>query len=705
MSNDFDINRSLIFGGNGMIGSYIDFGIKPTSKDVNITDINSIYNYTKKIEDISCIINLVALNLRDSEINITKSIDVNINGTINLVKLAKERNIPFILLSTGAVFSSKVHNKQIFTENTITNPNCIYGYTKLSSEKVALLYDKSIIIRTGWVFGGYQKTHNKFVEIFINHLLTNTSIRANNNFYGSPTYVIDLINQMKYVITNHIYGIHHIINSGIATGFDVAIEISRLLGYDNNIINPVSCDMIPNAGPNRSISEILETEYEFNKLRHWKEALEEYILIYLQNKKRYNHISINKKENEMQIWKNRDKCRMCDHSNLQIFFKLEPTPQANHFMLQPSDLPLIPLDISICNDCNHIQLIQILDHTYQYSHYLYTTSSSKIMSSHITENIEYFLNRFNIKNTDSILEIGSNDGTGIQYLIQNKYIHSIGIDPATNLNKSHSLPIICDYFGSNILNNKDIIKNKFKLIFGFHCCAHIENLQDIFKTVYELLSNDGIFIIEVGYFYEVYKQFLFDTIYHEHIDYHTCKSMKQFCIKNNLILFDVKTNKIQSGSIQFYITKDKNISIDNSVENIIKEEESINLFNIDNLLNWKNTILLNSRDMNYLITSLINEGKTIFGYGASAKSTTFIHQFKLTNNIIKYIIDDSYLKQNLFTPGSNIPIVSTDILNREKCDYLLILSWNFLESILLKIDTYRKNGLRVIVPFPHISII
>ena len=138
---------------------------------------------------------------------------------------------------------------------------------------------------------------------------------------------------------------------------------------------------------------------------------------------------------------------------------------------------------------------------------------------------------------------------------------------------------------------------------------------------------------------------------------------------------------------------------------LIKEEENIQLFDINNLLTWKEKIIFNSKDLNCILNSLINQNKIIFGYGASAKSTTFIHQFKLSNKILKYIIDDSHLKQNLFTPGTNIPIVSSDFLNYEKCDYILILSWNFLDDILLKIDEYRKQGLRVIVPFPNISII
>jgi dTDP-4-dehydrorhamnose reductase len=699
-----NINNALIFGGNGMIGYHMKFGIKPSSSDVNILDETLIENYIKNIKtDVSCIINLVSLNLRDSEKNINGATCVNIVGTTNLVLLAKKMNIPFILLSTGAVFSSNNDHK-VFTESTKPNPKCFYGCTKFAAEKVSLIYEKTIIIRTGWVFGGVQKTHYKFVEHFLNNFLTDSEVRANDNFNGSPTYVVDLVNKIKYIVSNEIYGIHHVVNSGVANGFDVAKEISEFFGGKDNLIIPVNCEMVPNSGPKRGVSEILESNYEYNKMRSWREALREYIKLCLE-KKKFDYSVIKYETAANKIWTTRETCRLCNSKNLQIFFKLEPSPQANHFVKMPVLQECIPLDIATCHNCKHIQLMQILDCSYQYSEYLYVTSATNTMVNHITNNIEIFLNRFNIKKNDNILEIGANDGTGIKFLINKGFNNSIGVDPATNINDKNSLPIICDFFGSNILNNNKIIKNSYKLIYAFHCCAHIENLQDVFFTVNNLLDDDGIFVMEVGYFYEVYKQHLFDTIYHEHIDYHTCTSMQNFCINNNLFLVDVKTNKIQSGSIQFYITKNKNIPINQTVTELIKEEERIELFNIDKLTNWKNKILLNARDFNYLISSLINEGKIIFGYGASAKSTTLIHQFKLTNKQVKYIIDDSRLKQNLFTPGSNIPITSIDILNREKCDYLIILSWNFLDDILLKISKHKDNGLRIIVPFPNITIL
>lgn len=695
--------HALITGGSGMIGSNIHFGYKPSSKDMNITNINSVEKYISNIGNISCIIHLAAINLRESENNHIKSINVNINGTINMLSVAMKKNIPFILVSTGAVFSSN-HINSKFDENYETNPNCIYGYTKSSSEKIALLYNKTIIIRTGWLFGGNQKTHFKFVENVINNLITNTEIKASNDFFGSPTYVIDLINHMKTLIIDSKYGIHHVVNSGIASGYDIAVEIATILNKDLSLIHSVTRDLVPNAGPQRSKSEILETIYPFNQLKSWKISLTHYVYNYLKQK---NYI-IN--ENKLLItknkyWSNRDKCRLCNNSDLHIFFNLEPTPPANHFVNTPTIQEKIPLDICICNNCNHIQLIQIVDPIYQYSNYIYVSSTSITMINHLTQNVDYFTQYLNLSKNDNILEIGANDGVCVKHLLDNGFANIIGIDPADNINKRHNLPIICDFFGSNILNSFKTKYTSFKLIYAFHCCAHIENIQDVFNTVYELLDDNGTFIIEVGYFYEIYKNNSFDTIYHEHIDYHTCKAIQLFSLKNKLLLYKIKETPIQGGSIQFFFSKNMSVTIDNSINDTLKKEELIQLHDLTTLNQFKINILRCGKDINYILNSLINNGKKIAGYGASAKSTTFLHQFKLSNNLFEFIIDDNIFKHNLYSPGLHIPIKSFEILDIEKIDYIIILSWNFVNEIIKKLNPYRKNGLRIIIPFPEIKII
>ena len=65
---------------------------------------------------------------------------------------------------------------------------------------------------------------------------------------------------MKYLIINSKYGIHHVVNSGTGSGYEIALEISSNLNASNTLINSVSSHEIPNAGPIRSNTEILESK-------------------------------------------------------------------------------------------------------------------------------------------------------------------------------------------------------------------------------------------------------------------------------------------------------------------------------------------------------------------------------------------------------------------------------------------------------------
>lgn len=701
------LNNALITGGSGMVGSNINFGLKPASSEMDITDLHSIEKYTDIHPKISCIIHLAAINLRESENNPSKSIDVNINGTTNMMKIAMKYNIPFVLLSTGAVFSS-MNPDDNFDETRKTCPNCVYGSTKSSSEQIAQLYDKTILIRTGWLFGGNQKTHYKFVETTINHLLSNTTVLASNDFMGSPTYVIDLIEKIKDIIIDLKYGIHHIVNRDVASGYDIAVEVAKNMNKDISLISSVSSGNVPNSGPIRSCTEVLISNNTEMQLRSWKDSINEYIKLYLEKSKVFNTLQKNRiEQNIITKSQNRSCCRLCNSKNLYVFFKLEPTPPANQFILEPNTQEYIPLDVCICTDCSHIQLIQIVDPSYLYSNYAYVSSTSKTMTDHLQNTVSKFVEKFEISLDDNILEIGANDGICIQHLIDLGYINTIGVDPAENIHTRHNLPIICDFFGSNLTEMLQSKYGRFKLIFAFHCCAHIENIQDIFETIYNILDETGVFVMEVGYFYEVFNQNCFDTIYHEHIDYHTCTAINTFASRKNMKLFHVETNNIQGGSIQFYFCKNTNVSVkmDESVSNTIHVENEYQLFNMNKLMQWQNQIIKNGRDIKYILNSFIYYGKRIAGYGASAKSTTFLHQYKLNNRIIDFIIDDNVYKHNHFSPGLHIPIKPISILETKSIDYIIILSWNFSNEIIKKLDKFIANGGRIIIPFPTIQII
>ncbi len=106
-----------------------------------------------------------------------------------------------------------------------------------------------------------------------------------------------------------------------------------------------------------------------------------------------------------------------------------------------------------------------------------------------------------------------------------------------------------------------------------------------------------------------------------------------------------------------------------------------------------------------LITDIKTEGKSIAGFGAPAKATTLMYHFGIGTDEIDFIVDDSPLKQGLYTPGTHISVLPPDALYDRKPDYVIILAWNFAEQIMDKHYAFLEAGGRFIVPLPTLEIL
>ena len=143
-------------------------------------DILSISSIKKNVKDFrpDCILHLAGLS-RPMSIhnkNIRKSIDLNIIGTANLVKICSERNIKIIFFSTNYVYPGRKGN---YKEQDAVLPWNNYGWSKLGAESAVQMYKNSLIIRacmterpfthksafqdvmTNFIF------HDEFAKIFI----------------------------------------------------------------------------------------------------------------------------------------------------------------------------------------------------------------------------------------------------------------------------------------------------------------------------------------------------------------------------------------------------------------------------------------------------------------------------------------------------------------------------------------------------------
>jgi hypothetical protein len=106
-----------------------------------------------------------------------------------------------------------------------------------------------------------------------------------------------------------------------------------------------------------------------------------------------------------------------------------------------------------------------------------------------------------------------------------------------------------------------------------------------------------------------------------------------------------------------------------------------------------------------LLGGLKAEGRSIAGYGAPAKLTTLLGNFGLGTETLDFIVDDSPLKQGLLTPGSHIPVFAADALYERRPDYLLVLAWNFADSIIARNARFKEAGGRFIVPLPEVRLV
>lgn len=402
-------------------------------------------------------------------------------------------------------------------------------------------------------------------------------------------------------------------------------------------------------------------------------------------------------------------CRLCNSKHLIKVFDLGRTPLANSYskIKISKKLKKYPLRLNYCNSCGHLQLTHSIKPSKMFSNYLYKSNTSK-------KNFLHFKNYANeikkkIKsNNAKILDIASNDGTFLNFFEKQKFFR-LGIDPAKNLKRlslKKGITQIDEFFTKKISENIKKKYGKFDIITANHVCAHVEDLNDFFSGVQNLLKNDGLFIFEISYRASVLKKNTFDTIYHEHLDYHALYPISKFVKKFNLNVINFKTPDAQGGSLRVYTSKNKNFKNNMRIKKqILKEKKKLYLFKASTYKKFEKKIINCKNKLNFLIQNCIKNNMTIAGYGAAAKTTTFLNYFQIPEKNIKFIFDDNKLKQGLCIPGTQIKIVNPSNLNKLKIDILIIFAWNYAETIINKNKKFKKEGGKFLIPFPNPRLI
>ena len=364
-------------------------------------------------------------------------------------------------------------------------------------------------------------------------------------------------------------------------------------------------------------------------------------------------------------------CRICKGKLITII-NFKKVALSGKFLIksQIKNEKKYPLSLAVCKKCKHIQIKNIINPKKLFDHYDWETGISTSNVNLIKNLIVKLNKKIKIDKNSKVFEIASNDGTLLKEI---------------NIRKK---------YGS------------FDFCIARNVIAHTKNPNDIFRGVRNMLNDQGIFVVEVPQLYYIYKDNQYDNVFHEHIGFHSLKSIQDLCKKNFLKIIDVEIINSQGGSLRCFISKQTtNIKPVNKVNNFLRKEIRNNLFKMNTWNNFALKINNHRKKLKNFLKKLKQSNYSISAYGASGKGQALLQFCKINKNYIDFIYDKSRFKQGKFTPGTHIKIIDPKFINLYKPNYLLLLSWNISKEIIQQEKRYLNRNGKMIIPFPKPKIL
>jgi len=361
-------------------------------------------------------------------------------------------------------------------------------------------------------------------------------------------------------------------------------------------------------------------------------------------------------------------CLACNSSKLFKFLDLKSQPPANSYVETPCQQPSYPLGLQYCETCTHVQLTVQVNPDELFKNYLYVSGTSKTGQQYFKDFVG--VTQKYVESINNVLDIACNDGSQLAWYKSAGY-NTYGIDPAENLlplSSAHG-KVVCDYLTQNNIKSFGV---DFDVIIAQNVFAHISYTEDFLQYCKSVLSDTGAIFVQTSQANMVFNG-EFDTVYHEHLSFFSPESVLALAKRVGLYLVDILTPSIHGTSYVFILRKHGSHVDITKFRKVTKSTVESFSLKVVSIVSATKQIIDNYRSAGYKVV----------GYGAAAKSNTFINFSGIT---LDYILDDNSLKQGLYTPGSNILIKAPSTLLHESNKLLVIpLAWNFYDEIKSKV--------------------
>ncbi|MDO8606989.1 MAG: class I SAM-dependent methyltransferase [Phaeospirillum sp.] len=406
----------------------------------------------------------------------------------------------------------------------------------------------------------------------------------------------------------------------------------------------------------------------------------------------------------------RSTCRLCGSPAVEMVVPLAPIPvatpnigiAANGLDSLAMAATLVPLDLWLCRDCGHVQLLDIIDPEVHYNNFSYRTAISLGLGEHFKQMADSVGTRVNLQPGDLVVEVGSNDGTLLEPF-QHAGATVLGIDPAretARLATERGIETLATFFTEELGHQIRARRGPAKVVVCTNTYANLDDIDGPTRGIRALMDETSLFVFETQHGADVIDRFLIDTIYHEHLSYFLVGPLVRFFRAHDMELVEVEHLPTKGGSFRGYVRLGSGTGEPSgSVAAFMAAEQAAGLHNPATYWPMSDRLTKARADLVEVIAHYRATGRPIAGYGASVGTVTLISQLNLAQSL-DFIIDDKPLTEAIIGPDYRIPVVSPQALTERNPACVIILAWRYAEPIIARNSDWRAKGGRFIVPLP-----
>jgi hypothetical protein len=401
-------------------------------------------------------------------------------------------------------------------------------------------------------------------------------------------------------------------------------------------------------------------------------------------------------------------CQVCGNPDLESILFLGYLPPVNTMRPvgeRPSEQSSYPAELLNCPRCNLVQLGLVVDAGILFpSTYPYTSSTTRILRENFADLYRECSALVPLDSNDLIVDIGSNDGNLLSNFKDHHRVLGITPEEIGKIAIERGIPTLLDYFSRDVVARVLSAHGPARIVTATNVFAHIENVNEVASCILELLARDGVFISESHYLLPLIETLQYDTIYHEHLRYYSLHSLKYLLELHGLEVFHARRIPTHGGSIRVYAARKGTCPVRETVGRLLAEEAPV-VLKKENLLKFKENVMLSKLKLMSLLHSIKQEGGTIYGISAPSRASTLIHYTGIDDGTIDRVLEvKGSHKIGNYVPGTLIPIEEESCLFTDQPEYALLLSWHIADELMPKL---RQRGFRgeFIIPLPEPRII